>query len=108
MPSQPLTPEDEELQKRIEEITQTMLIALSEWQAGQPVDYHSAEVRGQELFDLIKQRDQQKELEWQRAVIDAMKADLGNYTSKHDAGHVEWFKDFLCLFEMPSNPQKGK
>lgn len=51
---------DEELKQKIRDITKVMLIALSEWQAGVPVDYYSAKVKGrQELFDLIKSRDQQ-------------------------------------------------
>jgi len=52
----PLT--DEELKRKIEEITQTMLIALSEWQAGSVVNYTSIKAKGrQELFDLIKSRE---------------------------------------------------
>jgi hypothetical protein len=50
---------DEDLKHKIEYITQEMLIALSEWQAGVAVDYHSAKIKGrQELFDLIKSSDQ--------------------------------------------------
>ncbi len=49
-----------ELPQRIEQITQTMLIALSEWQAGQPVDYHSAKTKGrQELLALIESATEQ-------------------------------------------------
>jgi hypothetical protein len=47
--------EDEELARKIRDITKVMLIALSEWQAGAPVDYYSAKVKGrQELFDLMQ------------------------------------------------------
>lgn len=50
---------DEELEKQIRDITKTMLIALSEWQAGAPVDYYTAKQKGRrELFDLVQSQKQ--------------------------------------------------
>jgi len=49
---------DEELKQKIHDITQTMLEALSEWQAGAVVSYTSIKEKGrQDLFDLIKPVD---------------------------------------------------
>lgn len=46
---------EEELKQKIHDITQTMLIALSEWQAGAPVNYEGEKIKGRlELFELFK------------------------------------------------------
>lgn len=53
---------EQELEQRVHDITQTMLIALSEWQAGVPVDYHTAKQLGRsELVSLIKSQKQSHE-----------------------------------------------
>jgi hypothetical protein len=55
MPNNKPTQNDEELKQKIEEITQTMLLALSEWQADSVVNYTSIKEEGrQELLKLIK------------------------------------------------------
>lgn len=46
---------EDELTKQIESITQAMFVTLSEWQAGVPIDWHSAKVKGRaDLLDLIR------------------------------------------------------
>lgn len=50
---------DKELEEQVRAVTQTMLIALSEWQAGAPVDYHTAKKEGRsKLVTLIKTQRQ--------------------------------------------------
>ncbi|WP_143690376.1 hypothetical protein [Williamsia sterculiae] len=54
------TPQDEDLRQKIHEITQTMLVALSEWQAGVTIDYTSIKNQGREdLFKFIKARQEE-------------------------------------------------
>ena len=46
---------EDELAKQIESITQAMFVTLSEWQAGVPIDWHSAKVKGRaDLLTLIR------------------------------------------------------
>ena len=46
---------EDKLAKQIESITQTMFFTLSEWQAGVPIDWHSAKVKGRaDLLALIR------------------------------------------------------
>lgn len=46
---------EDELAKQIESITQAMFVTLSEWQAGVPIDWHSAKAKGRaDLLDLIR------------------------------------------------------
>lgn len=46
---------EDELAKQIETITQDMFVALSEWQAGVAINWHSAKVKGRaDLLALIR------------------------------------------------------
>ena len=46
---------EDELEKQIESITQAMFVTLSEWQAGVPIDWHSAKVKGRaDLLALLR------------------------------------------------------
>jgi len=46
---------EDELTKQIKSITQAMFVTLREWQAGVPIDWHSAKVKGRaDLLALIR------------------------------------------------------
>lgn len=46
---------DEELAKQVRDITKTMFVTLSEWQAGVTIDWESAKIKGRaELVALIQ------------------------------------------------------
>ena len=50
---------EDDLAKQIESITQDMFVTLSEWQAGVPVGWHSAKVKGRaDLLALIRTEKQ--------------------------------------------------
>jgi len=72
---------DEELRQKIEDITQTMLIALSEWQAGSVVNYTSIKEEGrQELFRLIKAYSLQEAIRELSGVFGLMEDDVTLWT----------------------------
>lgn len=56
---------DEELKKQVEVITQTMFVALSEWQAGVAIDWQSAKIKGRaELVKLIQSQKLVQQPKW--------------------------------------------
>jgi hypothetical protein len=120
MTSQPLTPEDE-LQQKLEEILMFVCHTGSMAQAGKTINPGMFTERADEIMALIKQRDQQKELEWRDALnqqLEAAEKNLAYQVEKTGnqnlirewQGTIQGIKFCIDAFAAlsPSNPQKGK
>lgn len=62
---------DDELEKKINDITQTMLIALSEWQAGVPTPYNVIKQQGRDdLHKLVKEHELDARIDEHKGMVD--------------------------------------
>ena len=68
-----------DLDEQIDEITQTAFIALSEWQAGLPVDWNSAKLKCRaELRELVEQREREASIDELKGFMATMVVTHGN------------------------------